>query len=114
MTSTSCLRDGSSAQHGDELARDLVEHKDADLRAKNVPDEELEAVARLRTLLVQESANPHRLADLEVDGSDLLALGYSEGPQLGDVLSALLDEVVEDPSRNRRELLLERAKEQLA
>jgi tRNA nucleotidyltransferase (CCA-adding enzyme) len=100
--------------HGDELARDLVEHKDADLRAKNVSDDEREAVARLRTLLQQESSSPHRLADLAVDGSDLLALGYREGPRLGSVLSGLLDEVVEDPSRNRREVLLARAKAQLA
>jgi tRNA nucleotidyltransferase (CCA-adding enzyme) len=101
-------------EHGDELARDLVEHKEADLRAKNVSDEELEAVARLRALLEQERSSPHRLADLAVDGSDLLALGYREGPELGSVLSDLLDEVVEEPSRNRKEWLLERARERLS
>jgi putative nucleotidyltransferase with HDIG domain len=101
-------------EHGDVLAHELVAHKEADLRAKNVAEWELEAVARLGTLLEQEAAQPHRLADLEVDGSDLLALGYREGPQLGAVLSDLLDEVVEDPSRNRKEWLLERARERLA
>src|SRR5439155_6578408 len=101
-------------EHGDELARDLVDHKDADLRAKNVGEHELEAVVRLRALLEEEAANPHRLSDLVVDGSDLLKLGYREGPVLGGVLFALLDDVVVDPSRNRREWLLERAKEQLA
>jgi len=101
-------------EHGDELARDLVDHKEADLRAKNVGEHELEAVVRLRALLEEEAANPHRLSDLVVDGSDLLKLGYREGPVLGGVLFALLDDVVVDPSRNRREWLLERAKEQLA
>ena len=101
-------------EHGYELARDLVEHKEADLRAKNVSEGELEAVTRLRGLIEQERSNPHRLADLAVDGSDLLALGYREGPELGRVLSRLLDNVVEDPSRNRKEWLLERAKERLA
>jgi tRNA nucleotidyltransferase (CCA-adding enzyme) len=100
--------------HGDELARDLVEHKEADLRAKNVSEGELEAVTRLRALIEQERSNPHRLADLAVDGSDLLALGYRESPELGTVLSGLLDDVVEDPSRNRKEWLLERASERLA
>jgi tRNA nucleotidyltransferase (CCA-adding enzyme) len=100
--------------HGDELARDLVEHKEADLRAKYVSDGELEAVARLRALLEQEAAHPHRLADLAVDGSDLLDVGYREGPQLGAALLELLDDVVEDPSRNRKEWLLERAKARLA
>jgi tRNA nucleotidyltransferase (CCA-adding enzyme) len=101
-------------EHGDQLARDLVEHKEADLRAKNVSDGELEAVACLRGLIEQERSSPHRLADLAVDGSDLLALGYAEGPELGSVLSDLLDEVVDDPSRNERAWLLERAREQLA
>ena len=101
-------------EHGDQLALDLVEHKEADLRAKNVSDSELEAVARLRALIEQERSSPHRLADLAVDGSDLLALGYTEGPELGNVLSGLLDDVVDDPSRNDRAWLLERAREQLA
>jgi tRNA nucleotidyltransferase (CCA-adding enzyme) len=101
-------------EHGEQLALDLVAHKEADLRAKNVSESELDAVTRLRALIEQERSSPHRLADLAVDGSDLLALGYTEGPQLGSVLSSLLDEVVDDPSRNDRAWLLERAKEQLA
>jgi tRNA nucleotidyltransferase (CCA-adding enzyme) len=101
-------------EHGEELARDLVDHKDADLRAKNVPESELEAVTRLRALLQEEASSPHRVSDLAVDGSDLLQLGYREGPKLGGVLSGLLDDVVADPSRNRRDWLLERAKDQLA
>jgi len=100
-------------EHGDELARDLVEHKEADLRAKNVPESELANVARLRALLVQESSRPHRLADLAVDGSDLLELGYREGPELGKVLSRLLDCVVEDPTQNHKTGLLEKAKDWL-
>ena len=100
--------------HGDELAFDLVAHKQADLRGKQVQESELEAASRLHALLEQERVEPHRLADLAVDGSDLLALGYREGPELGKVLSALLDDVVEEPSRNSKEWLLERAKERLA
>ena len=98
-------------EHGRELAHDLVALKDADLRAKTVAAWELEDSARLRTLLEQQAEQPHRLADLAVDGADLLELGYCEGPLLGTALSKLLDEVVEDPARNRREWLLERAKE---
>jgi tRNA nucleotidyltransferase (CCA-adding enzyme) len=46
-----------------------------------------------------------------VDGSDLIELGYTEGPQLGQTLQTLLDEVVEEPQRNGREQLLRRARE---
>jgi len=100
--------------HGQELALDLIALKEADVRSKIVPEPELAAVPRLRALVQRESVQPHRLGDLAIDGSDLLALGYREGPQLGAALSDLLDDVVEDPSRNRKEWLLERAKERLA
>jgi tRNA nucleotidyltransferase/poly(A) polymerase len=101
-------------EHGDELAFDLVVHKEADLKGKEVSQDELEAASRLRSLLDQERAQPHRLADLAVDGSDLIALGYGEGPALGAALEALLDAVVDDPALNTRDRLLERARVQLA
>ncbi|MFL5919527.1 MAG: CCA tRNA nucleotidyltransferase [Gaiellaceae bacterium] len=95
-------------EHGDELAFDLVAHKEADLRGKRVSQDELDAAARLRTLLEQERVHPHRLEDLAIDGNDLLQLGYSEGPALGRTLDSLLDAVVEQPSLNTREQLLAR------
>jgi tRNA nucleotidyltransferase (CCA-adding enzyme) len=97
-------------EHGDQLAFDLVTHKEADLRTKNVPAEELEALARLRTLLERERSQPHRLADLAVGGDDLLGLGFTEGPEVGRTLESLLDAVVEEPELNTRERLLERAR----
>ena len=97
-------------EHGDDLALDLVAHKEADLSGKQVPPEELAAVARLRELLQQERKSPHRLADLAVDGADLIELGYREGPDLGRALESLLDAVVEDPSLNTRAELLARAR----
>jgi tRNA nucleotidyltransferase (CCA-adding enzyme) len=96
-------------EHGDELAFDLVTHKQADLTGKGRTEHE-RAAARLRELLEQERTQPHRLEDLAVDGGDLIELGYREGPELGRTLDALLDAVVEDPSLNTREQLLERAR----
>jgi tRNA nucleotidyltransferase (CCA-adding enzyme) len=100
--------------HGDELAFDLVAHKEADLRGKKISQEDLAAAARLRALLEQERSQPHRLTDLAVDGSDLIELGFAEGPVLGRTLESLLDAVVEEPALNTRDQLLERAREQLA
>jgi tRNA nucleotidyltransferase (CCA-adding enzyme) len=99
------------AEHGDDLALDLVEHRLADLRAKDVPQEWLDAAETFRRLLEQERVSPHRLGDLAIDGSDLIANGFVEGPDLGRVLSALLARVVDDPSLNTREQLLELAGE---
>jgi tRNA nucleotidyltransferase (CCA-adding enzyme) len=101
-------------EHGDELALDLAAHRQADLAGKAVGEDERAAAARFRRLLEQERSSPHRLGDLAVDGSDLLGLGYREGPEVGRTLEALLDGVVEDPSSNTREVLLERARELLS
>ena len=51
------------------------------------------------------------LADLAVDGNDLMQeLDETAGPWLGRLLDRLLDSVVADPARNRRELLLSDAR----
>ena len=98
------------ADRGEEVARDLVQHKQADLRAKNVAPEEHEAAARLLRLIEEERAHPYRLGDLAIDGSDLLELGLAEGPEIGRVLRELLDAVVDEPTLNTRQQLLERAR----
>jgi len=95
------------AQHGDELAFDLAAHRRADARAKGY---DTAAVDGFRALLEQELESPHRLSDLAVDGDDLIELGVPPGPQIGRVLQELLALVVDDPSLNVREELLERAK----
>ncbi len=43
---------------------------------------------------------------LAVSGADLLALGIPAGPELGRLLTQLLDAVLDDPTRNTRESLL--------
>ena len=47
------------------------------------------------------------LKELAVGGGDLLAAGM-EGKEIGETLRRLLELVLEDPSLNRRELLLEK------
>jgi putative nucleotidyltransferase with HDIG domain len=98
------------ARHGDELALDLLAHKAADLQGKQRTDAEHAALARFRELVAEERSSPHTLADLAVSGDDLIAAGFREGPELGRVLAVLLDEVVEEPRRNERDRLLERAR----
>ncbi len=49
------------------------------------------------------------LRDLKINGNDLIAMGMSPGPLLGEILNSLMEQVLDDPSCNRRELLLERA-----
>ena len=54
-----------------------------------------------------------RLKDLAVNGSDILALGLAEGRAVGDVLNALLEEVIDEKLPKEKESLLKRAKELL-
>ena len=68
------------------------------------------AVASLyRRALRSAFRDPVELSDLAVDGDDLRAAGFAAGPMLGGILHALLDAVVDDPSLNTPERLLERA-----
>jgi hypothetical protein len=48
------------------------------------------------------------IGDLAVNGSDLLAAGVPAGPALGQVLRALLEDVLDDPAANTREALVSR------
>ncbi len=102
------------AEHGERVARGLVLLKRADLSAKRIEEWELPALDRLAAALDEQRASPYRVRDLAIGGDDLLALGYVEGPELGDALRALLDEVLADPARNTREWLSERAERMLA
>jgi len=51
---------------------------------------------------------PLTLKDLAVKGDDLIAAGVRPGPDVGEALARLLEEVLEDPSRNTKAYLLSR------
>jgi tRNA nucleotidyltransferase (CCA-adding enzyme) len=82
--------------------------------------EDLIALARLATghepdwaatvRAVRERGDPIARSDLALGGADIQQLGVS-GPRVGQILGALLDRVLEDPSLNTRERLLPLARE---
>lgn len=51
------------------------------------------------------------MKDLEITGKDILELGAKQGAIIGEILKVLLDEVIETPEKNTREILVKRAKE---
>ena len=64
--------------------------------------------------LIESAANGSpclTIADLAVDGESLMSAGVQKGRQMGAVLHRLLDAVIEDPSLNNKETLLEMARE---
>lgn len=51
------------------------------------------------------------LRSLAISGSDIISLGLASGKEVGAMLSRLLDAVIEDPSLNEKEKLIDIAKE---
>ncbi|MBE5823154.1 MAG: CCA tRNA nucleotidyltransferase [Butyrivibrio sp.] len=47
------------------------------------------------------------LKNLAVNGKDLISLGIKPSKQMGDILKAMLEDVLEDPARNTKDYLLE-------
>ena len=102
---------------GPEILDDLYELNRADVlgKGRDVTDDLAKSEA-LKTHVARVLAAGAALStkDLAINGGDLIkGLGLSPGPKLGELLRALLEEVVEDPTRNERDQLLERARELL-
>ena len=97
-----------------ELVPDLYLLNEADVRGKGrdaSPD--LEALSALKAHVerILAAGAAFSAKDLAIDGRVLMQeLGMKPGPDLGRILKALLDEVVDDPSKNQRDVLLERAR----
>ena len=59
--------------------------------------------------LARARRQPVRIADLAVDGRDIMTLGIGEGKRVGECLNQLLQIVLRDPAANTRERLLKLA-----
>lgn len=66
--------------------------------------------ALFRRLMRIAFRDPIEIADLAVDGDDLRQHGIAAGPALGRTLQMLRQAVIEDPTRNTRDVLLEMAR----
>jgi len=59
-----------------------------------------------------DAANAFSLRDLAIDGNDLMReLAIPQGPEVGRILNALFERVLDDPGLNERETLLALARE---
>lgn len=70
---------------------------------------------RLRELqrrIGEQLYEPLKVSDLKVSGHDVMEeLNIKPGKQIGTILNALFEEVIEDTSKNNREYLIQRMKE---
>jgi len=49
---------------------------------------------------------PHNIKELCIKGDDLLSIGIKKGPIIGQLLNKLLDIVLEEPSKNNKDVLI--------
>lgn len=95
---------------GKEHFPDYLKLRRGDILAQNpsMQKEKLEALTKLEVLYQQilEEQNCLSLKDLAVSGTDLIEAGLKPGPQIGEVLKKLLEQVIENPEYNTKEYLL--------
>lgn len=94
-----------------------MEVRDADIKAQN-PEKAPDRLAKnmLIRRLKQNVQFQHDCVDLKtlaIDGNDLLTIGYTSSPVLGNELRRLFDMVLDDPDMNIKEILLQVALEDL-
>jgi len=105
---------------GVDLLEPLFALRHADVAGSGLPDRGTNAPFERRVRDILKERPPLGLRDLAVDGDQVTALlidagvlpaGSKGGPQVGDVLQRLLEDVTERPERNNPEDLQRRAKQ---
>ncbi len=98
---------------GAECFSQYLEVKEADILAqkKESQEEKLRSLYAVRAIWAKICADqdPLTVKDLAVTGKDLMGAGMKSGAFLGQVLKELLELVLEDPSLNQKDILMERA-----
>lgn len=77
-------------------------------RAREEDTAETDALIRLVETSIERN-EPVRIADLDINGTDLIALGFKPGRLLQDILCDLLEVVWNDPAKNTCEELTKEA-----
>jgi tRNA nucleotidyltransferase (CCA-adding enzyme) len=93
---------------GKELIFKLVDLRIADKKGGAYPNQ-LKGILRLKRKIQEELEKkpPFGAKDLALTGHDLMRLGYAEGPVLGQILRRMVEVVLDDPTKNTREFLIE-------
>jgi len=98
---------------GPDIIEKLFALREADCRSRSLGDE-LENLSALRTRVETEVARGRifHVGDLAVDGDDIMnACGIGPGVEIGRILNALLEIVLDSPERNTKAELLALARE---
>lgn len=97
---------------GLENMKDLLDLRIADRLGSGTPKAKPYKLRHLEYMIEKVSTDAVSVKMLKVGGNDLMKdLEFKPGPKIGAVLDVLLAEVIEEPEKNKRDVLLNRAKE---
>lgn len=97
---------------GLENINDLIDVRIGDRLGSGVSKAVPYKLRHFKYMVEKVSSDPLSAKQLKINGNDLIKeLKVKPGPIIGDVLDVLLAEVIDDPTLNDREILLDRAKE---
>jgi tRNA nucleotidyltransferase (CCA-adding enzyme) len=90
---------------------DLIDVRVGDRLGSGVPKAVPYKLRHFKYMVDKISSDPLSVKMLKIDGNDLMKeLKLKPGPMLGAILDVLLSEVIEDPEKNKKNILLARAK----
>jgi tRNA nucleotidyltransferase (CCA-adding enzyme) len=95
---------------GKENLNDLFELQISDVKGSK-PPYDYSGIEKLR-FEVQEilsKKEPLSIKDLDINGYDLIQLGFKPSKEMGNILNTLLELVLENPECNKKEILIENA-----
>lgn len=101
------------AKVGAENVWDLIDLRICDRIGMGRPKEEPYRLRKFESMIEEVMRDPINVGMLKVDGNRLKEMGERPGPRMGWVLHALLEEVLDDPVKNTKEYLENRAEELL-
>lgn len=94
---------------GPDLFYDYIEILRSDKKNKDILDK-IDTIEDRYSLIMKEN-HAYEISMLDITGKDLMDIGISKGPKIGEVLEFLLKKVIENPLNNEKSSLLRLAKE---
>ena len=94
---------------GADLFCDYIEILKSDKKNVNILDK-IDTIENRYSLILKEN-HAYEISMLDITGKDLMDIGISKGPKIGEVLEFLLKKVIENPLNNEKSILLSLAKE---
>lgn len=94
---------------GADLFCDYIEILKTDKKNKDILDK-IDTIENRYSQILKEN-HAYEISMLDITGKDLMDIGISKGPKIGEVLEFLLKKVIENPLNNEKSSLLRLAKE---